>query len=76
MTDKNGFAEIREQTSPSDLEQAQGMQEFDGVDDIPLDDKWSWNPVDWYLGIKHELQTFSLEINERKRVVIHVLDSR
>ncbi|KAJ3306822.1 hypothetical protein HDV03_003859 [Kappamyces sp. JEL0829] len=73
LTDSSGFQEIKDTapTSPENLEN--GMQEFDGVDEVPQDETWSWNPVDWYLGIKHEMQTFSLEITEKKRVMIRAV---
>ena len=69
---ESSFAEIK-QSAPSHLEEggnsALPLQDFDGVEDIPLDDKFSWNPFDWYLGIKKELSEFNLDITEKKRVV-------
>lgn len=31
--------------------------------------KWSWNPVDWFHGIKNEIQHFNLTMTPRRRVV-------
>ncbi len=30
---------------------------------------FSWNPIDWYRDIKHEISNFGWELNERNRVV-------
>jgi hypothetical protein len=40
---------------------------------VPPEDSWSWHPVDWYNGIKREIQEFNLEMNDRKRVVYNML---
>jgi hypothetical protein len=37
--------------------------------DVPPDDRFSWNPYDWYLGIRKEIAEFNFEMTERKRVV-------
>lgn len=71
---ESSFQEIQQTApvSPERVEEGESavrLQEFDGVDEIPLDDKFSWNPYDWYLGIKKELSEFSLDITEKKRVV-------
>ena len=71
--EESSFAEIKQSAAvPTNLEEGNSalpLQEFDGVEEIPLDDRWSWNPVDWYLGIKKELSEFNLDITEKKRVV-------
>ncbi len=71
--DETSFSEIKSSaTVPTNLEEGNSvaqLQEFDGIEEIPLDDRFSWNPVDWYLGIKKELSEFNLDITERKRVV-------
>lgn len=73
---ESSFAEIK-QSAPSNLEEggssALPLQDFDGVEDIPLDDKFSWNPFDWYLGIKKELSEFNLDITEKKRVMFRAI---
>lgn len=71
--DETSFSEIKSSaTVPTNLEEGNSvaqLQEFDGIEEIPLDDRFSWNPVDWYLGIKKELSEFNLDITEKKRVV-------
>ena len=46
------------------------------VDDemVPIDtdndeSKWSWNPIDWFHGIKDEIIHFNLTMTPRRRVV-------
>jgi hypothetical protein len=46
---------------------------------VPIDDTWSWNPIDWYLIVKYvrysgivtELKDFhsAFEMTERKKVL-------
>jgi hypothetical protein len=76
IDERSNFQEIRDSAaiSPGNLERGSEapLQDFDGIEEVPFDDKWSWNPVDWYYGIKHELTTFSLEITEQKRVVSYI----
>lgn len=64
---KSEFANLN--NGQGDIEASAGIQEFDEVNDVPLEEKFSWNPYDWYVGIKRELSEFSFEMTERKRVV-------
>jgi glycerol uptake facilitator-like aquaporin len=68
---RSGFTEIKESASlsPAQLESQLDMP----VDEIPIDDKWSWNPVDWYTGIKHEITDFNIQMTEKKRVMIRAV---
>jgi hypothetical protein len=70
---ESGFKEIRDsnEISPVNMEaNLSNVQDFDKIEDVPFDDVFSWNPIDWVTGIRHEIATFSLEMSERKRVVI------
>jgi glycerol uptake facilitator-like aquaporin len=71
MADNSGFTEIKESASlsPNQLE----AQPEDQIEEIPIDDRWSWNPVDWYTGVKHELTDFNLQMTEKKRVLIRAV---
>jgi hypothetical protein len=40
------------------------------IDEIPPSEKFSWNPIDWYIGIRRELQEINFQMTERKRVVV------
>lgn len=72
MAESSGFKEIQNsnEISPARLEaNTSEMQDFDKIEEIPFDDVFSWNPIDWVTGIQHEIATFSLEMSEKKRVV-------
>ncbi len=45
------------------------------MNQIPLDDTWSWNPIDWYHGIVHELKDFrsTFVMTERKRIMYRAI---
>ncbi|KAJ3271860.1 hypothetical protein HDV01_006145 [Terramyces sp. JEL0728] len=71
---ESGFTEIKDSAahSPDKLEEG-GVQDFDDVEQVPLDEKWSWNPVDWAKGIYHEIATFNLEMTEKKRILLRAV---
>ncbi|KAJ3312850.1 hypothetical protein HDV04_002660 [Boothiomyces sp. JEL0838] len=71
---ESGFAEIKDSAahSPDKLEEG-GVQDFDDVEQVPLEEKWSWNPVDWAKGIYHEITTFNLEMTEKKRILLRAV---
>jgi glycerol uptake facilitator-like aquaporin len=71
MADNSGFTEIKESASisPNQLE----AQPSDAIEEVPIDDRWSWNPMDWYTGIKHEVTEFDLAMTEKKRVMIRAV---
>jgi hypothetical protein len=45
-------------------------------DFVPAGELWSWNPIDWYIGVRREIQEFSLEMTEKKRVVFKKFNDR
>eukprot|EP00842_Homolaphlyctis_polyrhiza_P006362 jgi/Hompol1/6727/HPOL_005060-RA len=68
---KSNFAEV-----PNDIEAAplQGFDEIkDDGDVVPESERFSWNPYDWYLGIRKEIEEFSFTIDERKRVMFRAI---
>ena len=56
---KSEFSEIRESPQSqvhiqmADAPSTQIGAESDRIDAIPIDDQWSWNPVDWFTGTSH-----------------------
>lgn len=74
MASNSGFQEIKQSqpASPVALESV-AVQEFDEIQEVPLDDRWSWNPLDWYHGVKTELSEFNLQMTEKKRILIRAV---
>lgn len=75
---KSGFTELQEiepintEHRPSepplkDVDVA--LQVDDALDVVPIDERWSWNPLDWFRAIKKEITEVNFELTEKKRVV-------
>ncbi|KAL2915093.1 hypothetical protein HK105_205417 [Polyrhizophydium stewartii] len=69
---KSNFTELGSQQV--DVETgASPVEEFDGINEVPPEERFSWNPYDWYLGIRREISEFSFTMDEKKRVLIRAI---
>ena len=50
-------------------------QDDNDLERIPIEDTWSWNPVDWVYGIYHEIRDFrnNFVLTERKRTMYRAI---
>ncbi|KAL5040552.1 hypothetical protein BDEG_25049 [Batrachochytrium dendrobatidis JEL423] len=67
---KTEFSEIQDSTIDID---PTPTGDFEDVNVVPPSERFSWNPYDWYLGIKKETQEFSFEMDEKKRVMFRAI---
>ncbi|KAH6560726.1 hypothetical protein BASA50_007238 [Batrachochytrium salamandrivorans] len=67
---KSEFSEI--ESHPIDIETSPAPETSD-MSIVPIEERFSWNPYDWYLGIRREIQEFSFTIDEKKRVMFRAI---
>jgi glycerol uptake facilitator-like aquaporin len=71
-TSNSDSNEIKESAGVS-LDHLEAQPSSEVEEDVPLEDQWSWNPVDWYRGVLRELSHCNLQMTEKKRGLIRAV---
>jgi hypothetical protein len=70
-----GFASAAHTTSETKVPMTSLEVDETDLERIPIEETWSWNPVDWYHGIVREIRDFksNFEMTERKKVMYRAI---